>query len=450
MNNDSMYPSEAARRFERKPLARAVEYVMNVPGSAKEQVASFTGRTVDISEAGLGIETDYPLAPGHTLWVNGGIDRAGKVQWAVRTDMAYRAGIQFDLDGILGKGQSVGRTEDLTVGEEREGYLRRLDNATESFMKQLETIEKRSAHPAEDPKQLQGAVAQAVEQMMSGCKEFEGGIGADKQALKEAQVKFREKTHPLISKSYLMNRTRVWPQGSQGDYKTLDLAYKNTPLSEGLGYHLDLYMLELPLAHAVRNRIRDLEDILRDDILKRKEPALLNIACGSSRELMGLAPEIRASGARITCIDTDDDALSFAQNRISYTGAGDHVEFRKYNALRLFDYDLAMSDFGKQDIIYSVGLFDYLPSDFLVRMFGTLYRLLNEGGTLVLAFKDAARYDHHIYHWLVDWDGFQQRKEDDFKRIIAESGFDHSSISERRDETGLIVFYLVSKGQETC
>jgi SAM-dependent methyltransferase len=440
MENVSAYPGEVSRRFERRPCAAALEYVMDVPGSDRQQILSLSGRAVDISEAGLGIETCYPLAPGHTLWFNGAIDKAGTVLWSRKAGDAYRAGIRFDTD-VTAKGAS---TEDL-CSDRSEEYRTRLDSATSEFSRRLEAFETRCLDPRESPEVLQADLATIIAEMMNECREFTLSAGSDKETLKSAQIVFREKTNHLISKSYAMNRTRVWPQGSQGDYKTLELAYKGTPLSEGLGYYLDLYMMGLPLADAVRNRIRKLEDVLREEIAKRERPALLNIACGSSRELMGLSPEITASGARITCIDTDNDALSFAQSRLAYTGVSDQIEFRKYNALRLFDYDLAMSDFGKQDVIYSVGLFDYLPSDFLVRMFRTLYRLLNDHGTLILAFKDAARYDHHFFHWLVDWNGFQQRGEEDFRKIIADAGIPHSSLTEFREENGIIVFYLATR-----
>lgn len=444
MENYPTYQNEASRRFERRPLVKPVEYIMSIRACSDKEMLSLKGKTVDISEAGLGIETDYPLAPGHTLWVNGGIDKAGTVKWSVKTDTVYRAGIKFEAGGVCEK-PAVTEKPDHFISEEKEGYYRRLDDATAAFMGRLEAIEKRCADPREEPAVLQAAVSEAVSEMMSACEDFERGAAPDAKALKDTQIRFREKTHPVISKSYTMNRTRIWPQGSQGDYKTLELAYKNTPLSEGIGYYLDLFMLDLPLAHAVRNRMKKLEEILKEEVTKRKQPALLNIACGSSRELMGLVPEIESSSARITCIDTDDDALAFAQSRLSYAGVSEQIEFRRYNALRLFDYDLALSDFGKQDVIYSIGLFDYLPSDFLVKMFGTLYRLLNEGGTLILSFKDAARYDHRVFHWLVDWDGFQQRREEDFMRILEEAGIRNSLTTEVREDTGIIVFYLISK-----
>jgi len=320
--------------------------------------------------------------------------------------------------------------------------------ATEQFNKELEAIEKRCYDPNENPKELLMATEKALNDVVYICKEFEQGV-KDKNIIRNARIEFREKTNPMLSKSYCINRARTWPQGQQGDYKTLEYAYKNTPLSEGLGYYLDLYFLNVDIAHAVRNRIIKLEDILRDEMLKRQQPSILNIACGSCREVFELAPVIEKSGAKFTCIDLDNDALSFAANRLSYTNISplisNQVKLRKYNALRMFDHELNMSEFGKQDIIYSVGFFDYLRSDFLANMFQALYKSLNPGGILITSFKDASRYRHQDYHWIVDWDGFLQRTEEDFRSIFFEAQIPFSAISEMREESGVIVFYVITK-----
>ena len=340
------------------------------------------------------------------------------------------------------------KEETLFTGEEKGKYVKLLDMATEQFNKELEAIEKRCYDPNENPKELLMATEKALNDVVYICEEFEQGV-KDKDIIRNARIKFREKTNPMLSKSYCINRARTWPQGQQGDYKTLEYAYKNTPLSEGLGYYLDLYFLNLDLAHAVRNRIIKLEDILRDEMLKRQQPSILNIACGSCREVFELAPVIEKSGAKFTCIDLDNDALSFAANRLSYTNISplisNQVKLRKYNALRMFDHELNMSEFGKQDIIYSVGFFDYLRSDFLANMFQALYKSLNPGGILITSFKDASRYRHQDYHWLVDWDGFLQRTEEDFRSIFFEAQIPFSAISEMREESGVIVFYVITK-----
>jgi hypothetical protein len=104
-----------------------------------------------------------------------------------------------------------------------------------------------------------------------------------------------------------------------------------------------------------------------------------------------------------------------------------------------------MAAFGKTDIIYSAGLFDYLPSEFLAKMLGALYRLLNKGGVLVAPFKDAERYSSQVFHWIVNWTGFLQRTEPEFRTILNNAGIPQSAIREERDGTGLIIFYLISK-----
>lgn len=333
------------------------------------------------------------------------------------------------------------------VSEDLDHHMRCLDESIEVFNKTLEAIEARCYDPNENSESLLDEITKAIVSMMYGCEMFERGV-KNKDIIKETQVKFREKTNRIISKSYCMNRVRTWPQGQQGDYKTLEVAYRKEPLSKGIGYYLDHYLLNEPLGDAVRNRIIMLEEILRKEITQRQNPCVLNIACGSCRELMGLAPEIIESKARVTCIDNDDDALFFSVNRLSHTGVLPQIKFYKYNALRLFDYELAMMEIGKQDIIYSVGFFDYLPTDFLIKMLGTLYSMLNTGGTLIAAFKDADKYKHQDFHWLVDWDGFLQRTEPEFEDILAQAGIPSSAISlKKREESGLIIFYLISKNR---
>ncbi len=285
-----------------------------------------------------------------------GIEKAGTVRWCIKLDDNYRAGIKLEAnrDYVLYPDEE---TKDVMfVAEEIEKYGKLLDKATGRFNKELEEIEKRCYNPNENPEELLNTTKKAINDVITTCEEFEQSV-KDKDIIRDARIKFREKTNPILSKSYCINRARTWPQGYQGDYKTLEGIYRNTPLSEGIGYYLDLCSLNTPLAVAVRNRIQKLEDILRDELLKRQKPSVLNVACGSCREVFELSSEIEKSGAKFTCIDLDPDALSFAANRLSYTSistlSSNQVELRKYNALRVFDNEFNMSEFGKQDIIYT-------------------------------------------------------------------------------------------------
>ena len=418
------------RRYERRPYSKPIHYSVSVLESKDRKLLSLKGQSVDISETGICIQTDHPLSPGHILWFDGSFDgsiedKAGFVRWCQQLNDEYKVGIELDKE-----------------------YSKALDEATDLFNERLEEIEKRCENSDETPEELYKATSKAIDDVLVMCEAFEKGI-KDKNIIQDARIRFREKTNHILSKSFFLNRARTWPQGYQGDYKMLEHFYRNTPLSGGIGHYLDLCILNAQLVIAVRNRIKELETILRYELQKRQRPSVLNIACGSCREVFELAADIENSRAQFTCTDLDNDALSFAANRLSYTNisplTSNQVKLRKYNALRMFDHELNMSEFEKQDIIYSVGFFDYLSNDFLIKMMRALYKLLNPGGILIAAFKDAHKYRSVYCHWIVDWDGFLQRTEEDFKNVFSEAGIPYLAVTEAREETGIIVFYMITK-----
>ncbi len=331
------------------------------------------------------------------------------------------------------------------VNEGAKRYLEFLYTKTERYVEQLRDFEVRCSHPGANEEKLLEEITVLNDSMLGTCAQFEKDVN-DTFIIKSAQVDFREKTNPILAKSYCINRTRVWPQGHQGDYNTLEIAYKNSPMSDGMGYYLDKYMLSVTLAVGVRERIVKLRELLKKELINRRDPKVLDVACGSCREVFELAPEIKTSGAKFTCVDLDAAALDFALDRFAYAGLSeDYVELRQYNALRIFDYETAVAEFGMQDIIYSVGYFDYLPNDFLVRLLSSLYKMLTPGGKLIASFKDVNRYRPQFYHWLVNWDGFLQRSEADFERLLQYANIPGSAITMSRVDSGAIIFYTITK-----
>ena len=332
-----------------------------------------------------------------------------------------------------------------SVGEEQEKYTLILGQAIERYMEELRTIERHIANVQLDDDVVYSKIVALNDTILKICAQFEQEV-KDDEVVKATRSYFRKRTNAILSKSYSINRIRTWPQGYQGDYKTLEAAYRNTPMSDGIGYYLDKYVLDWTLAHALRGRVEQLGELLRKELAARENPKVLDIACGSCREVSMLVPEIKASKAQFTCIDLDGDALDFAVNRLAPAElVPEQITFTKYNALRLFDIDIARAEFGPQDVIYSVGYFDYLPDDFLVKLLRSLYALLNTGGKLIAAFKDADRYRSQEYHWIADWDGFRQRTVKDFERLLGEAGIAEQAMTVSRDRSGAIIFYSATK-----
>ncbi len=440
------------RRFRRRPYTETIDLSVMASGINNRNPSSLRGRIVDLSDGGIGIHVEHPLELGAMLsFTTGNVNKYGVVKWTFKmNDQFHKAGLALCQDDTHGMQYPVELADRCcTINEDLKAYADVLNARTDEYINAIGSLSETSSAPDADAGRILQEVSRLNNRMMAACAGFEEAVGYDEDMLKEYRQVFQAKTDRLLSLGYLLNHARTWPQGGQGDFKMLENVYKNSPMSGGLGYYLDLYGLSLPLAEAVRCRIRKLEGIVRQEIRARSGATVLNIGCGSCRELMGLAPDIAAANAKVTCIDMDNDALAFAMDRLSYTEAADNIEFRKYNATRMFDDELNMAAFGKTDIIYSAGLFDYLPSEFLSRVLGALYRMLNRGGVLVAPFKDAARYRAQDFHWLVNWDGFRQRTEPEFLSIIADAGIPMSALRQERDDTGIIIFYMITKQEQT-
>jgi hypothetical protein len=321
-----------------------------------------------------------------------------------------------------------------------------LEKRLSQFNSRLEEIESQFlANPA-DEEALLRETSEVIYGVCSLCQSIEETLADAPETIKRLQVELRTRTNEHFSKSYFMNRARTWPQGYPGDYKLIESVYRNTPLSDGLGHLLDLHFLSTALGTAVRERRKKMEEILRGALVHREKPRTLNIACGPCREVVALAPEIEYSGAMMTCVDFDSDALDFAMKRLAYTDVLQQVSFRKYNALRMVSYERNLKEFGRQDIIYSMGFFDYVKDDIIIRMLNACYSLLNPHGMLIAPFKDCGRYGTQEYHWFVDWDAFYQRTDEESRALFAEAGIPDSELTAVRDGSGVIIFYVVSKG----
>jgi len=270
-------------------------------------------------------------------------------------------------------------------------------------------------------------------------------VGMTEQ-LRSVQQWFRDETDPVFRLSKFYERIRTWPAGHPGDYVTLEQVYRNEPCSAGVGYHLDRYGLSRPLAVGVRSRMRTLARLLqRRAAVEAPAGHWLNLGCGSCRELLFLADD---SAARtIHCVDTDRDALAFADRLLAGKRIG-ALDFVAENALRFCRAERNVQRFGTFSTIYSAGLFDYLSSDALSRLIGALWESLREGGLLIAPFKDAERYDTFDYHWLSKWHFFFQREAGQYREILASAGIPETAVRVQRDDSGLILFFLIRKSAQ--
>lgn len=282
-----------------------------------------------------------------------------------------------------------------------------------------------------------------LDYLKSVVRDVEAELRSDNAHLAYIRDWFKQQTNAVLAQSRLMQRARTWPEGYPGDYLTLEAVYANRPGGDGIGKLLDRYFLSRTLAVAVRSRLRTLCRLLTERAAAEAGGARwLNLAAGSCRELLSIPP--LAKPRRILCVDYDANALEYAKGLVT-PHTEDAITFKTDNAFRMANADRNVERYGEFTTIYSAGLFDYVKSGQLARLIAGLYGSLAKGGVLIAPFKDATRYDTFDYHWLVNWDFFLQRSEDDVRRVFAEAGVAPERLSVTRDESGVILFFVAAR-----
>jgi hypothetical protein len=132
-------------------------------------------------------------------------------------------------DSLMYRGEAIQEHAGL-IQERPRTYVEALDAKIENYIAKLNDFEMRCSMPDADKEALLNEITVLTDSMLQACAQFEQEVN-DPLPIKQAQVYFREKTHPILSKSYGINRCRTWPQGQQGDYMTLELIYKNMQMS---------------------------------------------------------------------------------------------------------------------------------------------------------------------------------------------------------------------------
>ncbi|MHB8897816.1 MAG: class I SAM-dependent methyltransferase family protein [Thermoguttaceae bacterium] len=297
-------------------------------------------------------------------------------------------------------------------------------------------------HATPDSEEHRRRVDAAIDQMRVACRQLEDLIGENAEALRETREALREAIAPWFDQSYTMERAKTKPRGYPGDYIMLLGVYDGVPRSPGLGGYLDAYFMQAELARAVRGRMRAVREFLVEELSRRDgDVSIVDIACGPCREFVGgleCPPNVRP---RITVVDSDQEALDYVAGSVSGIGGAPKLHCLRHNALRVGSVRRNIEAFGRPDILYSVGLFDYIPDRFLVPMLQGLRDTLAEGGVLYLAFKDCERYDKTVYQWMVDW-FFFQRTADECRELFRQAGFDSDAMEMTRDESGIIVNFI--------
>lgn len=249
-------------------------------------------------------------------------------------------------------------------------------------------------------------------------------------------------------KSPIVKRAFEKPRGYAGDYLMLETIYNNKPFSSGIGLYFDKYFLNNPYAVAVRYRKDKLREIIKKEIEQSNSEIIkiFNIACGSCREIRELPMDLfKGKTVIFTCLDWDEEALEFSKQAVKNLPGNVKFNFLKEDILKIIKDVSSLDKFPKQDIVYSIGLIDYLPDRILKMFMQFFYRILKEQGMLFLTHKNKEKtFSPLPPGWFCDWK-FVSREKEEVIGLFYNCGIENFFLSTEVDEFNDIFYFTIVK-----
>src|SRR6185312_10108576 len=177
-------------------------------------------------------------------------------------------------------------------------------------------------------------------------------------------------------------------------------------------------MLAVPAARAVQNRRRVLADEIRADVMRiGGTTRIASLACGPARELFDLSGALPHSIVA-TLVDLDGDALAHCATHQLREA---EILLVRANLIHvgLGREPLALRD---QDLIYSIGLFDYLGDGMVVKLLNVIHGALRPGGRAIVGNFHTRNTTKALMDHVLDW-RLVHRSEADMRRLFEASAF---------------------------
>ncbi|MCU0587711.1 MAG: cyclic nucleotide-binding domain-containing protein [Syntrophobacteraceae bacterium] len=238
---------------------------------------------------------------------------------------------------------------------------------------------------------------------------------------------FFKELFPYFMRSRFAERAYFKPKGYAGDYLMMEMIYRNQPEGDGkLGVILDRWYLDTSAARAVRGRRELLGSSLREICGERMSSPgpirIMNLACGSNRELFDFLSECKyTEKIEAICVDADLDALQYTNQHVNVFHHGALIRLMNDNVVK-WSLGRVRHDFGMFDIVYSAGLTDYLDRRLFKALVTRCFEHLKPGGILIIGNFGPNNPNRVFMDRILQWK-LIHRHESELRQLFEETPF---------------------------
>ncbi|MFH1715284.1 MAG: PilZ domain-containing protein [Elusimicrobiota bacterium] len=449
------------RQFDRRSSYRVVE---NFPITIKDANTNISGFIHNISDAGVYVEIDKKLVINndYIMSIESILPNSIKVRvnWEKLINGKRLYGVEF-LDLTDDDKQSI-RMKILLKDDLFKAHAnaaidkiqdKRLSDKVKSFFRHsvkqaiLELIEVDAQITSKkNSKKIQKQCEKILNTLVAEGDSIELLID-EPSIVKDIKHRVRALLGYFVYQAKTIKRAFEKPRGYPGDYDMLEIVYDNLEISDGIGKYIDRYFLNVPYADGIRRRKDKMRRVIEGFIKEsdKEKLALLNLASGSCRELKEMIDNWAGEMKKldVSCVDLDQAALDFSKKVLAKIDKNVNMRFINGNILELGKIEDIKNK--KFDLIYSIGIADYLQDRIIVKILKECYGLLNTKGEIVIAYKDKDQHRPLLLNWYGDW-YFIPRNENEVLSLIKNALKDESyKISIDREDTGVIFFVTIKK-----
>jgi hypothetical protein len=215
----------------------------------------------------------------------------------------------------------------------------------------------------------------------------------DDRERREATKEFTELVlTPEMRAGAIWDRSYAKPLGYPGDFRIMNQVYDDENVGTGV-YEKLVHRLGLHVAECIQTRMEVVQSKIAEVVRTKGQnrPArILSLGSGPSREIEAFLSSAGARAGRsvFTLVDQETQALGFAYDRayphLLKLGGQSQMQCMNISFTDILRANGGLHEVPPQDMIYSVGLLDYLSdrrSRMLVRK---LYDALAPGGLLII------------------------------------------------------------------
>jgi trans-aconitate methyltransferase len=226
------------------------------------------------------------------------------------------------------------------------------------------------------------------------------------------------------------------PRGYSGDFEMMDRIYTNWLSANPELVRWDRYFHAQPAPRAVRNRKEFFKALLAKQAgsATRRQARVLNIGSGPARDVFEFFNEWPGAPLCVHCVDLDSESIGRASSLCS--AFADRVSFECRNALRL-------RPCHGYDLIWSAGLFDYLPDRIFVALVRRFYPFVEPGGELVIGNFSPRNPSRAYMELLAEW-YLEHRSAEQLCQLAIAAGVPEAAIHIDQEPGSVNLFLRVS------